>query len=566
VRPSALRRASPSAALVCAASILLALATALPAVWLHPLHVDEGTTLVIAVHSWGEIAHKVFVDRGGGPLHFFLEHLTLGWPGGILGLRLPSVAFLAALLPAAWLFARDLLGRTAAAGLVLMLAVAPLTVSLAAFARPYTLLLLCILVSAWLSLRAARGDSVRMWVLAGALAGALYLVHPLAPLYAALAFATGPIASDRPFRQVARNAIPGAIAFVVALAPYGAALVTLGRRYEVGVPGTRSGVLDLSVAAKALDALTPAGRVGWMSFAFAATCGLAILVRSRPRVALALTIWLAVPVVFFAITPANDTHFVGRYMFPALPAFLLLIVTAFSALGSLTPRRPLLPAAAGIAAVLAWSGVEAAAELKEAHAVDVMKLAAVVRAAPPGTIVFGTTGILESYRTQATPVRASRPAELLDSYLELTVDHVRLVDELPAVDPYAARHLIRRGADEVDSLLDENDRRSVGIWIFPGRESDPALASGRPPLSVPGTRVDVVAGRYVVVRTTGPHTPRELLRIGISIRQQWMKTHWTKLVEKMLFVDRLALSRGRFWWLGPPEHDIYAVGRSGGWS
>jgi hypothetical protein len=32
-------------------------------------------------------------QRGGGPLHFWLIHLTLQWPGGLTGLRAPSLVF-----------------------------------------------------------------------------------------------------------------------------------------------------------------------------------------------------------------------------------------------------------------------------------------------------------------------------------------------------------------------------------------------------------------------------------------------------------------------------------------
>ena len=50
------------------------------AIWASPLNVDEELTLFISSHhSFGSILHIVSSERGGGPLHFWLEHIVLGW-------------------------------------------------------------------------------------------------------------------------------------------------------------------------------------------------------------------------------------------------------------------------------------------------------------------------------------------------------------------------------------------------------------------------------------------------------------------------------------------------------
>jgi hypothetical protein len=64
-------------------------ALALPAVWLEPLHLDEAITIDYATRSYSAIVTDVLLDRGGAPLHFFVEHVTLANPGGIEGLRCP---------------------------------------------------------------------------------------------------------------------------------------------------------------------------------------------------------------------------------------------------------------------------------------------------------------------------------------------------------------------------------------------------------------------------------------------------------------------------------------------
>jgi uncharacterized membrane protein len=182
----------------CAVGALLSLAATLPALRLVPIHVDEATTLEYASHRFTSIAHDTFLARGGGPVYFYLEHGTLSWPGGLDGLRLPSVVFLVFALVAAWFFGKELLGAETGAGLVIALAVAPLAVSLGTFARPYTMLLAFLLLAAWLSLRAGAQPSRGRWIAAGVASGLLFSVHPIAPLYSALAFSSGLIVAPGP--------------------------------------------------------------------------------------------------------------------------------------------------------------------------------------------------------------------------------------------------------------------------------------------------------------------------------------------------------------------------------
>ena len=106
-------------------------ALALPALWWEPLHLDEAITIDYARRSYASIVTDVFLDRGGAPLHFFVEHVTLAVPGGIEGLRLPSVVFFLCSLVLAAVFARELAGEGVALLTPVLLAVAPLGVSLA---------------------------------------------------------------------------------------------------------------------------------------------------------------------------------------------------------------------------------------------------------------------------------------------------------------------------------------------------------------------------------------------------------------------------------------------------
>ena len=70
----------------------------------------RGADAAVATEPFGSIFHIVSTERGGGPLHFWLVHLTLEWPGGLIGLRVPSMVFFAATLPAVALIALELAG------------------------------------------------------------------------------------------------------------------------------------------------------------------------------------------------------------------------------------------------------------------------------------------------------------------------------------------------------------------------------------------------------------------------------------------------------------------------
>src|SRR5438874_9773267 len=150
----------PAATLV---AVGLAAALAIRAMWWAPLNVDEELTRRVATEPFGSIFHIVSSERGGGPVHFWLEHLTRHWPGGLLGLRGPSMVFFAATLPAIALIALELAGAFAAVAAVLLTAVAPLTISYSTFGRPHALLLLFVEWGTWLGLRAARTSARRDW-------------------------------------------------------------------------------------------------------------------------------------------------------------------------------------------------------------------------------------------------------------------------------------------------------------------------------------------------------------------------------------------------------------------
>jgi Dolichyl-phosphate-mannose-protein mannosyltransferase len=514
----------------CAVGALLSLAATLPALRLVPIHVDEATTLEYASHRFTSIAHDTFLARGGGPVYFYLEHGTLSWPGGLDGLRLPSVVFLVFALVAAWFFGKELLGAETGAGLVIALAVAPLAVSLGTFARPYTMLLAFLLLAAWLSLRAGAQPSRGRWIAAGVASGLLFSVHPIAPLYSALAFSSGLIVAPGPRRRVVRSALPGIVAFVVASLPYVYALAVLANRYEMGASGGTSA--GLGVPRQAFEALTgETGAIG-IVLGLAALAGLFLLARDQARVALLLGLWLVAPVLFFTVVPVGATHFFSRYMLFALPAFLLLVVVACL---RVAPRGPV--RYAGIAllgAVVAWYAHDDVSRISELRSLGMRSLAATVEAAPDEQILFSSTG------ERRPPVPSP---ELLDAYVDLSDDGITRAEELPAIDPWYAPNLIARGKSSLSEFLADAEPR-VGVWILSGRPERVARTAERI-ASLPELTTSTIADRFLLVRTKSALPPRQLVEQGMLVRRAWgSHAPGDRLVRTILTVDRLALGEG----------------------
>lgn len=466
--------------LTLAAAGALAVAAALPAVWWEPLHVDEAVTLTLAPLGFGEILDTVFVEKGGAPVHFFVEHVLLEWPGGLEGLRLPSLVFFLLALPAVLLVGRELVGEWEAALGTLLLALAPLAVSLAGFGRMYTLFLAAVLWATWGVLLAAKTGGWVAWALAGAAAGLLVYIHPVAPPYIALVLATGALIARAPLRDLAARAGVAAGAAVIAGLPY--YLVALDRlrdRYGVHLDRPRlETTAGRSVPEESIHALTPGGTAGAVFVGLLALAGLAWLTRRRLWEGAALALWIVVPIAFFWLVPAGDTRFFDRYLIPALPFFLLAVAAGCLLAWRLTPRA--VPLAAALAlAVLGWQAYEDVDRLRDLHALRLPALVDAVEPHEDDGVLFPSTG----------RASAGRPATLLDTYVRL---------ELPGLEP-------DRGT-------------GVGLWIL-------RAPAGRLARFADAVRADLeveqVSDNVMLVRSKRPASGETLGVQDEFVREAW---------------------------------------------
>jgi hypothetical protein len=511
---------------VCAAVLVaagLVLTLALRAVLRSPLNVDEELTLRVARGAFGSIFGTVR-GRGGGPFHFWLEYVTMAWPGGLTGLRVPSIVFTLAALPAVVLIAEELTGRAEAAAAVLLLASAPLAISYSSFGRPHSMLLAWIMWGTFFALRAARRSDTRSWVIGGAVLGSSVFVHPTAPLYALTAFGTALVYARRPLR-----AWPGAVALAITFVPYYAATAhTLSDRYGVG-GGVRGRTFSGNPVWKdAVFFVAPGGGVV-NRFTLAAALGLVVLLaQRRVRSAAVLALTVAAPVVFFTVVPTKGLSalFFDRYMLPGLPSFLVLVAVGCAAVARLAWRLRLVALAALVGAFM-WVGLDIVlARQTQLARLGLGPLTAAVRAQSEDAVLFGSTGFTVPgyYLGNFT---FGRPPNLADRYLSLRID-------VPFVNDDACVPVVR--------FLAEDGPPRRGLWVFWAvlpEDHDQAVAAFR---HVRGVELSEPYRHFIVLRSASALPPRQLVELGLQLRRAWYRAvPFNRRVNLLIAADRTAL-------------------------
>ncbi len=496
----------------------VALATAAAAILSHraitwaPLNVDEEMTRFVAGHSFSSILDIVSNKRGGGPLHFWLVHVTLSTFHGLIGLRGPSLAFFVLALPAAALVARELADEWAAVGAVILLATSPLGMSYASFGRPHTMLLAWLLWSTVLALRAVRlGGRVRFGI-AGAALGTSIFVHPTAPLYALSAGLAAVIVSPLPWRTLLRDGWVGVVTCFVGFVPYEIKTAhVLGERYGISA-GAQHGrtFTRLPVWHDALATIAP-GRHAFLNvFTIGAALGMLSLLGKRRRSAVAMGIIIAAPVAFFTWVPANGLAaiFFDRYMLPALPAFLTLVAAGVAALTAHLGRlRPLVFAL--VISGVAYVGIHIVTVRQgQLHDLRLPAVASAIAEDATHSVVFSAAG---STQIGAYPGQFSygRPADLIGRYVQLSHPEITLVDD--------------ESCQPVVSWLTLQPEAAHGVWVFYAVRDDELARAQTALAQFPEVTVTVPAHRYFLLRSKDQLAPRALLALGITLRQAWLK-------------------------------------------
>ena len=431
-------------------------------------------------------------------------------------------------LPAVALIARELIGDRGAAGVVLLTAVAPIPVLYTTFGRPHTLLFAWLQWGTVLALKAGRDRSRGWWVAAGAVLGLSVFVHPTAPLYALTAFAAAAVYVPRAPRVVLREAWPGAVVLVVAFVPYYLrTLHVLNDRYAVGSgkPGSRT-FTGRPVWEDALHFVAP-GRHDLNYFTVLALLGVGtVLVARRSRVLAFCALTIAAPVLFFSVVPANGDSalFFDRYMIPATPAFMVLVVAGCLGAASWSGRWSLLVLAILVAGLV---GIELRFDANRRDGQRDIRLDAItqaVRHEPRGTVLFGSTG------TSGVPFSSfdyGHPANLLDRYISLRVSSLEYVDDDSCERAVA---FVRSSAPK------------RGLWLFYAAAPADRGAARAAFARLQSATAEEVPGGYFVVRSRRALPPRALISLGRSVRLRWRAAvPMNRRVNELLQADRQLL-------------------------
>jgi hypothetical protein len=511
---------------------------ALPTVWWGPLNVDEELTLRLAQFSFPHIFHIVSTQRGGGPLHFWLEHFLLQWWPGLPALRVPSLVFLCLALPGVALVVRRLAGREAAAGAVLLTAVAPIPVLYATFGRPHTMLFAWLMWSTLVVLKAADGGGTRWWVAGGFLLGLSVFVHPTAPLYALTAYAAAVVYCPRPPRAVVREAWPGAVALLLAFVPYYVkTLHVLNDRYGVGSGSGGRTFSGRPVWEDALHFVAPGPHDVNYFTVLAAVGVVALAVARRGRVLAFCAITVAAPVLFFSFVPASGDSaiFFDRYMIPVTPAFMTVVMSGSLALAARAGklRVPVLVLiVAGLVAIELRYDVH---HRDVVHRIHVDQVVQAVAKAPAGAALFGSTGTSGQLFSSFD---YGHPANILDHLVALRVRKLLYVDD----------DSCERALSFVQGTV---PRRA--IWLFYAA-GGPEVTQGEHAFDgASQVTVEQVERHYFVVRSNAALPPRSLISLGQSLRRRWQQAvPANQRVEELLIADRQLLGR-------PPHCVPYGV-------
>jgi len=420
---------------------------------------------------------------------------------------------------------------------VVLTALAPIPVLYATFGRPHTLLFAWLAWATVLAVKAAAERSRWLWVAAGAALGLTVFVHPTAPLYALTAFAAVWLWAPGTLRERVLVAWPGAVALLVAFAPYYLkTLHVLSDRYAIGGHGRTGRTFSgRPVWEDALRFVAP-GVHDVNYFTVVAAVGvIALLVSRAYRLLLFCAVTVAAPVLFFSFVPASGDSalFFDRYMIPATPAFLVVVVAGAAALARWAGG---LRFVVFVLLVAGLAAVEVRFDLvhrRNTRAIDVAAIVHAVEHEPGGTVLFGSTG---TSGPNFSAFDYGHPANVLDHLIALRVPSLDLVDD--------------DACGRLQPFLEGPARPRYGLWVFYAAGDEEAAAATKALHAAP------IAGRYFAIRSGEPLSPRALVREGIRLRSAWKRAvPFNRRVDELLIADRSAL-RGRcapYGILGDPD-------------
>jgi Dolichyl-phosphate-mannose-protein mannosyltransferase len=322
-----------------------------------PPHEDETLVYFVSRQPLGELFSTVFEERGGAPLHFLLAHfVSWAWPS-LTGLRLISIVFAVASVPAIAALVARLTDRWTALIATAIAAASWMVVYHGIYARMYSLFLFTSALSFLLLLRALEGRSPSRWVAWGAATLAAIATQP----YGAFVLAVGLVFVVARRRWAATPLRPALVSFgaVFLLAlPLWLVYRVLADRFDVGVTGSSGSKLGSPI--EVLSYLVQVAgdfTAGWtptvVIVLLVALVGMVALARTRPEAAALASAVVLVPTLALLVTRSGGSvSLESRHLIFALPFFAMAVAAGLLAGARLASRWAPAAAAAGVALLL----------------------------------------------------------------------------------------------------------------------------------------------------------------------------------------------------------------------
>ncbi|TMK69068.1 MAG: hypothetical protein E6G50_13540 [Actinobacteria bacterium] len=306
-----------------------------------PPHEDETLALFVGRGSLTHVVSTVVTERGGAPLHFVLAWLVVHLGGGLTALRVVSLVFAVASVPAIAILCSQLADRLVGVVSALLASGTWVLLFHGIYGRMYSLFLFTSALSFIALLRALDRRGKR--------------------------------------RGECRRAALGTLAVVaVAATPFWWADVVLRRRFDVGVGGRGSRLGSPSSVLHYFWWVSgdfSAGHHAWSTpVLLLAALGFVLLALRRNRSALLIACVIAVPAIAFMLARLHATASPeARHLIFALPFFSILLATAVVDVARMRPPVTAVAAAAALVVLLVG-------EVRWAHA----KTPALFDGDPPG--------------------------------------------------------------------------------------------------------------------------------------------------------------------------------------
>lgn len=472
-----------------------------------PPHEDEALALFVGSKPLDELFSTVLNVRGGAPLHFLLVHLAAQISPTLDAVRLLSVLFAVASIPAVGVLVARLTDRRTALIATVLVAASWVTLFHGIYGRMYSLFLFTSALSFLALLRAIERNSRLSWA-----AWALAVYATLAShQYGLFALAAQVLFVVYLRLRGRASLVPGAVALAAVIGvavPLWRSSLVLASRFDVGVGGDGT---QLGGPLRMLEYLrsTIGDFVAGWTLVLVAVCALAIvgivlLWRRQQETAVLALLVFAVPAAALAIARASAAATLPetRHLIYALPFFAMLVATGILRLarltGSAAPRIAALTTVGLAVAAIAW-GWHSTPTLyrgeppkrEQAREAAVAWLTATTR---PDDVLFGYDPLFLGVR--------ERGGEIGETVI-------------PRADPKLA----------LQALTDAQKPLGRGVWVLDASDGSRIVSNDSTRLVIeqrsPGPGFEARAfGPFLIVRTTEPtRTAAEFLHATVLVQR-----------------------------------------------